>query len=317
MAVQRYSRHEMKAIIGNILQKEVTLLPIGNHELRRHLVYRVKTSDGDFVFKYYYQDVYGGREISTLRLIDNTSIRHAKLIDSGTFGLDREWLMMQLLDGMPMDKVMHHLSAEELVDIYTDMGRELAKIHELKSFDHFGSLKEDMSFLEHYPNFKTAFIENNAYYYEKIKRSNLDSKDILLLAIKKIKRNLNLLDHVTEARLTHFDYSPRNIFIHKIDNKWKLHAVLDFELCRPWDKNADFCHLILRDFPENPLYEQAFFNGYKEFSNLDQNFYKTNDLYVLNLCVTVCSWAKDIAPKYYDLAINKLIKILNESKSLK
>ena len=78
MAVQRYSRHEMCAIISNILQKEVTLLPIGNHELRRHLVYKVKTCDGDFVFKYYYQDVYGGREISTLRLIDNQNIKLVK-----------------------------------------------------------------------------------------------------------------------------------------------------------------------------------------------------------------------------------------------
>ena len=54
MAVQRYSRFEMQAIISNILQKKVTLVPIGNHELRRHLVYKVHTIDGDFVFKYYY-----------------------------------------------------------------------------------------------------------------------------------------------------------------------------------------------------------------------------------------------------------------------
>lgn len=43
MAVQRYSRLEMQAIISNILKEDVTILPIGNHELRRHLVYRVET----------------------------------------------------------------------------------------------------------------------------------------------------------------------------------------------------------------------------------------------------------------------------------
>ena len=108
-------------------------MPIGNHELRRHLVYKVKTIDGEFVFKYYYQDIYGGREISTLRLIDDVNIKHARLIDSGTFGEEREWLMMELLDGMPMDKIMKRLDRENLLEIYKDMGIELAKIHELKT----------------------------------------------------------------------------------------------------------------------------------------------------------------------------------------
>jgi len=317
MAVQRYSRYEMQAIISNILKKDVTLLPIGNHELRRHLVYKVKTVDGDFVFKYYYQDIYGGREVSTLRLLGETDIKHARLIDSGTFGEEREWLMMELLEGMPMDKIMHHIPEEQQIDIYTDMGRELAKLHEAKTFDSFGSLSEDLSFIEPYSNFKKAFMDSNMYCFNKINESDLESKDYLMHAINKIENNLDLLDHVTEPRLTHFDFSPRNIFIGKKNNKRYLKAVLDFELCRPWDKNADFTHLILRDFPENTKYEEAFFNGYREFSSLDGNFHKTIDLYMLTLCVNVCSWAKDIAPSYYELAYNKLIKLLTESKNLK
>lgn len=317
MAVQRYSRHEMQAIISNILRKDVTLLPIGNHELRRHLVYKVKTSDGDFVFKYYYQDIYGGREISTLRLIGDQNIKHARLIDSGTFGIDREWLMMEVLDGMPMDKIMKRIPRDNLLEIYVDMGKELAKIHELKTFDFFGSLKEDITFVTPHTSFKEAFLDQNTYYYEKIINCSQSAKDILLLAIKKIEQNLDLLDDVTEARLTHFDFSPRNIFISKNNNKRELAAVLDYELCRPWDKNSDFSHLILRDFPDNPDIEEAFFKGYLEFSSLDASFHHTLDFYMLNLCITVCSWAEEIAPVYYETALNKIIKLLNESKNLK
>lgn len=317
MAVQRYSRLEMQAIISNILQKDVTLLPIGNHELRRHLVYKVQTEDGDFVFKYYYQDIYGGREISTLRLIDNTSIKHARLIDSGTFGEDREWLMMELLSGMPMDKVMRRLSESNILAIYEAMGEELAKLHELKTFDYFGSLNEDMSFVKAYPTLKEAFIANNTYSFNKIQKSNSDDKSILLEAIAKIENNLDLLDEVTESRLTHFDYSPRNIFLEKRGEERILSAVLDFELCRPWDKNADFTHLILRDFPENPHFEEAFFRGYKKHSSLDHHFHRTLDLHMLNLCVSVCSWAQEIAPKYYQLAMKKMIQLIHHSKNLK
>ncbi len=317
MAIQRYSRNEMQAIISNILKTDVSLLPIGNHELRRHLVYTVKTSEGDFVFKYYYQDTYGGREISTLRLLDNSGIKHARLIDSGTFGEEREWLMMELLDGMPMDKIMKHIPEDELLDIYTDMGRELGKIHELKVYDNFGSLDGDLKFIKPSKDFKAAFVESNNYCFDKIRNSDLEAKDYLMHGVKMIHNNLSLLDHVKEARLTHFDYSPRNIFIAKSDGKRQLKAVLDFELCRPWDKNADFTHLMLRDFPENPKLETAFFKGYLEFSSLDSSFHKTIDFYMLTLCVNVCSWAQEIAPSYYELAYQKLLKLLLESRNLK
>lgn len=317
MAVLRYSSFEMQAIISNILQKKVTLLPIGNHELRRHLVYKVNTIDGDFVFKYYYQDTYGGREVSTLRLLGETDIKHAKLIASGTFGEEREWLMMELLEGMPMDKIMHHIPTDQLIDIYKDMGRELGKIHEIKSFDAFGSLSENMTYVKPYKSFRQAFMDSNMYCYNKIKSSDHEAKDYLMHAFSKIESNLHLLDKVSVAKLTHFDYSPRNIFIGKKNDKSYLKAVLDFELSRPWDKNADFSHLILRDFPENPLFEEAFFYGYQEISKLDNNFHKTIDLYMLTLCVNVCSWAKELAPDYFDLAYKKLITLLTESKNLK
>lgn len=315
MAVQRYSRNEMQAIISNILQKDITLLPIGNHELRRHLVYKVQTEDGDFVFKYYYQDTYGGREISTLKLLNDSDIKHARLIKSGTFGQEREWLMMELLDGMPMDKVMKLMSEEELLDIYRDMGKELGKLHELKVFDHYGNLSADTIFDKKYTDFKQAFLDSQSYCFNKIRQSDLEAKDYLMHGIKIIHNNLHLLDHVKEARLTHMDYSPRNIFIGKADKRY-LKAVLDFELCRPWDKNADFTHLMLRDFPENPHIEEAFFEGYRTYSKIDNHFHKTIDLYMLALCVNVCSWAKDIAPSYYKLAYDKLLKIILESKNL-
>jgi aminoglycoside phosphotransferase (APT) family kinase protein len=317
MAVQRYSRHEMQAIISNILRKDVSLVPIGNHELRRHLVYKVKTDEGNFVFKYYYQDVYGGREISTLRMIQNTDIKHARLIDSGTFGEDREWLMMELLEGMPMDKIMKHVPREQLASIYEDMGRSLGQLHDMKTFDGFGSLKEDMTFLKKHDRFVDAFVENNEYFTRKIYDTPSKVKDILLLGVKKIQQNLFLLDSVKEARLTHFDFSPRNTFISKENDKRVLSAILDYELCRPWDKNSDLCHLILRDFPDNSDFEEAFFRGYREHSTLDHHFHYTLDFYMLNLCLSVCSWAETIAPAYYELALNKIIKLINESKNLK
>lgn len=317
MAIQRYSKNEMQAIISNILQENVSITPIGNHELRRHLVYRVETQKGTFVFKYYYQDIYGGREISTLKLLKDTQILHAPLVDHGTFGVDREWLMMGLLNGMPMDKVAEQISKENHIEVYRDMGIALGQIHESHTFDQFGDLKADGTFNKGYSNYTDAFVANNIYCYDKIYNLNDHSKDIYIQGIKKVENNLHLLDHVKEARLTHLDFSPRNIFLETEGDQTKLKAVLDFELCRPWDKNADFCQLILRDFSGHPDYEKAFYQGYNSISSIDESFEETLDFYLLNLSLQVCSWAKDVAPDYYNMAFNTLQRILKESKYLK
>lgn len=314
MAVQRYSRQEMQAIISSILKTDISIKPIGNHELKRHLVYNVKTSKGNYVFKYYYQSKYGGREISTLKLIENTNIKSPKLIASGTFGEEREWLMMNLLDGLSLNKVFCEISTNDQVKIFKEMGIELAKLHEFKTFPYFGNLKEDLSYEKEHKYFKDAFLEYNEYVYKKIENNHYDDKDILVKALKIIRNNLHLLDTVKEARLTHLDFCPRNIFITR-DNTLK--AVLDYELCRPWDKNADFAHLFLKNFPNRSDLEESFFNGYNEYSSLDSNFHKTFDFYMLNLCISICSWAKKTAPDYYQQAFKKLTFLINESKNLR
>ncbi len=51
MSVQRFTRKEMQKIISEIMDRDVQVLPIGNHELRRHLVYRVIANDDEYVFK--------------------------------------------------------------------------------------------------------------------------------------------------------------------------------------------------------------------------------------------------------------------------
>lgn len=317
MAVQRYSRQEMQAIISNILKEDVTILPIGNHELRRHLVYRVQTHKGIFVFKYYYQEIYGGREISTLKLLKDTPLLHAPLVDHGTFGSDREWLMMEMLEGMPMDKIMKRLKPDNLVEIYYDMGKALGQLHTCKTFDAFGDLDAHGNFVKKYTNYTDAFMANNLYCYDKIYNLQDPAKDLYLEGIKKVKANLHCLDHVKTSCLTHLDFSPRNIFLEKKDDRRQLSAVLDFELCRPWDKNADFCQLILRDFSGHPDYEKAFYAGYKTCGDLDESFDETLDFYMLNLCLQVCSWAKDVAPDYYKMAFMKLQELMKTSKYLK
>lgn len=317
MTIQRYSKHEMQAIISNILKEDVAIFPIGNHEIRRHLVYKVQSKKGAFVFKYYYQETYGGREISALKLIKSSPIKKATLVDFGTFGENREWLMMTMLDGMPMDKIMKAMSKEDLISIYREMGVNLALLHESHTFNQFGDLKADGSFLKQYSTYKEAFIANNHYTHDKIYKCIDSSKPIYLEGIKRLERNLNLLDHVKTAHLTHMDYSPRNIFITKEKSRPLLKAVLDFELSRPWDKNADFSQLKLRNFSNPPDYEQAFYEGYNSYSKLNEGFQETSDFYMLNLCLQICSWAKNVAPDYYNMAFKTLQDLLKNSRTLK
>ena len=82
MAVQRFTRKEMQKIISEIMDQDVKVLPIGNHELRRHLVYRVIAGDEDFVFKYANRPIKDLRD-GLKRACAKSKIKYGRFIEGG------------------------------------------------------------------------------------------------------------------------------------------------------------------------------------------------------------------------------------------
>jgi hypothetical protein len=69
----------------------------------------------------------------------------------------------------------------------------------------------------------------------------------------------------------------------------------------------DIAGLYHKYFLGNKEYEQSFLKGYNKYFKLSEEFYGRLDFYLLCAGVTICSWAFDAAPDYYNEGL-KLVK---------
>jgi len=313
MSIQRFSRKEMQKIISEILDKDVQVLPIGNHELRRHLVYKVISDNYDFVFKYYYQKNFGNREIASLKALQGSTLHIPDLVSYGQFGDNREWMLTNYIKGSPLIKVFHHIPRNKQLELFMQMGTELSLIHNYKDFDFFGEWDEDCLAINDHVTFLDAFMDSTEKTFNTIRNKTLPNQELLQKGCQFIMDHKDVFLSVTKAHLTHLDYDPRNILVRKIQGEWHISAVLDFEQSKPWDKEADFVHLYLKHFYKDPELEVAFMKGYQLNSTLSPEFHEKLDIYMIHQCMNICTWAFNNAPQYYDQAFKVLKRLLSKS----
>lgn len=310
MTVQRFSHKEMEKIIREIIGSPIMIFPIGNHELNRHLVYNVISNDNEFIFKYYYQKNFANREIASLKSLEGSTVHVPKLIRYGYFGDDREWLLMNKIEGTPLIKVLDHIPHKNKLDIFSKMGAELSSIHNYNNFDFFGEWDDNCNPINNHSNFLEAFIHSTEKIFTSINNKNLPNYDLLQNGRNIILKQKNILQNVQISNLTHLDYDPRNILVNNIDGNWNITGILDFEQSKPWDKESDFVHLYLKHLDDDQELEEAFMNSYLENSSLSSEFKDKFDLYMIYQCLSICTWAFQNAPGYYNKAISVLKKYI-------
>lgn len=72
-----------------------------------------------------------------------------------------------------------------------------------------------------------------------------------------------LLDE-TQAHLVHADYDPANILVDKIDGKWKITAILDWEFAHAGPPLLDVANMLRYAHHMPPIFEEAFLKGLKQ-----------------------------------------------------
>lgn len=308
MSNSRFTLKEMQLKISDIMNCDIKILPIGNHELNRHLVYRVITEQDEFVFKSYYQSHFASREIASLKSLKSSGIHVPNLIAYGVDD-DQKWMIMNYLKGIPLTKVLHHIPREKQLELFREMGTELAKMHSYKTFDFFGEWDEDCSPYQTHDNFHDAFLASTERTFSIINSRKIPHDTFMQKGNAIFNDLKNILYNVSESHHTHLDYDARNIHVLKNEGTWHLNGIFDFEQSKPWDKNADFVHLYLKHFYEDRELEDAFFSGYLDILSLDEDFNTKLNFYMLYQCLSICSWAFNTAPTYYNKALS-VLKIL-------
>lgn len=291
---------DIDKIVFNILNKKATIKAIGNHELKRNLVYLLTDDYGaSSVLKVYFRKNRRNREIASLRLLEKSSVKCPKLINYGYLKNDTEWMLSEYIEGEPFDKIIDKIDIENKLIIFEQMGEELGKLHSFKKFDFFGNWDEYCNSIDNICSYKEAFIKRAEVTINNLLSRELPDKSLHKKSIECLKKMYDILDDVKNSRLCHNDFDGRNILINKKYNIWNLSSVIDFEQCLPWDKDFDLAILFHKYFLNNKEYKKSFFKEYKKYYDMNTELDEKMICYLLFIGICICSWAYENANDYY------------------
>lgn len=307
-----YTDEQIKIEVETILEtRNFTIKPVGNHHLKRHLVYQIDMETGEkYIFKLYYRGRRRSREIASLKLLEGSEVRCPRIFKYGNLENSSEWLMTEYIEGYTLDKVMDDITPDNRLRIFEEIGEELGKLHSFRTFDFFGEWDEEGKSVKNIKNYYDHFVQSIEKAIKEVLEQDLPEQHLLINAIKTIRDNYDKLEIKTEARIVHNDFDGRNILVKKNSEIYKLSGVIDFEGSYPGNAEENLVQLYYRYFLDNKIYENAFFNGYRKYLYLDIGFYDRLHIYLLCLVVGNCSWSYIQAPDYYNDNITFLKKIL-------
>lgn len=305
-----FTYEQLISIINTIIGiKDFKIIPIGNHELKRHLVYLIISDTiKPMVIKFFYKTNRRNREIAACKTLLNSGVKCNRVVDFGSLSDGTEWLLSDYIEGGNFEAIRNNIPYENQLSIFTEMGVELGRIHSIKKFDFFGNWDQECRSIDNIKTCKESFIKTMEYSINELSQQVLPDSDILGRAVDKIRGNYNILDDIKESHLRHNDFDGRNILVKKEKDKWVLNGVIDFEQSTPGNIDMDAAGLYHKYFLENNEFEKAFFEGYRRYSKLSPDFKEKLPFYLLSNGITICSWAYSIVPEYYKEGI-KLVRM--------
>lgn len=279
---------DIDKIVFNILNKKATIKAIGNHELKRNLVYLLTDDYGySSVLKVYFRKNRRNREIASLRLLEKSSVKCPRIINYGYLKNDTEWMLSEYIEGEPFDKIIHNINTEDKLMIFEQMGEELGKLHSFKKFDFFGNWDEYGNSIDNISSYKEAFIKRAEITICNLLSKELPDESLHKKSIETLRKMYDILDDVKNSRLCHNDFDGRNILINKNDNIWNLSSVIDFEQCLPWDKDFDLAILFHKYFLNNKEYKESFFKEYKKYYKMNTKLDEKMICYLLFIGICI------------------------------
>lgn len=301
-------KDKLSPIIGDI----DSIKPIGNHNLKRHLVYKLSCGNKNYVIKLYYKKNRWNREVASLKIFTNSNVLTPKIIDYGIFKNGLEWMLCDFMEGQLLSRASKDILLDNLKQIYKDMGRQLGMVHNHKEFNFYGSMDEDGRSIQ-------EFITYRDYFEDLINRDlpalySFEHENLALIqeAENKLKSMYSLLDEVEKPTLCHNDFGPRNIIVGKNNGKFYLKAIIDFEQSTLIDKDKELVQVYLPLIEDNGELAESFKLGYEEYEDIDlSKLSLKKDFYNLHRGLGICAWAKDVDYNYYLEGVRLLEETMN------
>lgn len=304
-------RNLVKIKCGDILSYK----PVGNHKLKRHLVYHLSCENGEYIIKLYYKKNRWNNEIACLKHLSETNIPIPQIIDYGVMDDETEWLLYEHIPGELLVHVEKQIDKDNLEVIYNEMGKYLAVIHTFKTFDYFGRMNVDGESLKQENNYNHLLKTTFDFIIDDLHKEEHDDPEVIQSSIENCLKLFCVLDKPVIPRLCHNDYGPRNILVSKQNGVYTISGIIDFEQSTPSDYEKELIYNLLPLKEDNPHLYNSFKSGYEEINEIDMiSLANKKDFYNLYGSLCDCSWAKENAYDYYLKNLNILRKTLNNLK---
>ncbi|MBI5959260.1 MAG: aminoglycoside phosphotransferase family protein [Chloroflexi bacterium] len=175
----------------------------------------------------------------------------------------RQWpwryLIKTYIPGQEWAVIHPHLTTDELIDAYRQVGRAVAELHSL-SFSGFGDFLADGTV-----QVEDSFLTALAHRVER----HIASPRLVQCALSVLESHADLFIPV-EARLCHEDLHKYNILFHQVGGRWQLATLLDFDKAWAGHHEIDLARMELwhgqtgegfwaayeEIIPRDPLYVQ-------------------------------------------------------------
>ncbi|GAU77334.1 aminoglycoside phosphotransferase family protein [Fusibacter sp. 3D3] len=275
-------------------QPKVNILPCGNHDLNRNLVFKVYTPLERWIIKFYYKPLKRSREMNALSYFNQS---HLKIVENGNLTNGTEWLIYDFIEGEVLEQCYNTLSDANLNTLFYDIGREMARLHNVKQFDYFGDWVDyKQSSLECY---KAFIIEDTERLILNNLKHNQEQGVILEPAIALLRREYQNIRDLNAGRLCHRDLDGRNIIVSRLNGVYKLDTILDFEKCVVFNEHFDIIGLYRKYFLKAPHLIKPFKSGYETLLTIDASFNIELKFNLLRLGIDLSSWAKYVSNDFY------------------
>lgn len=292
--------NEIRKIYNNLSDIE----EIGNHHLKRHLVYSFVSDDKKYVLKIFYKKNRWNREVHALKAL-RTTMKVPNLLHYGIIADGTEWLIYDYINGDLLLDIYDRVSHDELIRIYYLAGVELKKLHQYKDYDFFGSVDIDGQSLEGFTSFEARMRNEMDKYKCDIYSEVHDDIDLINKGLEALEPLYKVIDCSIQPVLCHNDYSKRNFLVTKTDNHYTLASVIDFEQCLPSYKTKEISEVYFSLLEESKDYANSFLKGYGGYNIQYLEDYKTFMLLYRGL--GIISWCQSVDLNYYNEGI-KMIK---------
>lgn len=198
------------------------------------------------------------REVAIHRLVEKTiPVPKHHYFDDSCQHYPYAYSILEWIDGTLMREIVLSKN-EQAQEIVFEAGQYLDVLRKIK-FDKGGFFDEKLSVRQ--------FSEEEKYlpYVLNILKDNIVKDSLgysLLDSVRKlVEQNSHLLPDLDDANLTHGDYDPANIMVKKINGRWKIAAILDWEFAFSGTYLLDI-GLMLRYSHKLPkYYEEKFIEG--------------------------------------------------------